>query len=33
MELDVEPFPVVPFPRGLDRENYIIVHLPSRKTD
>jgi hypothetical protein len=33
MELDVEPFPMVPFPRGLDRENYIIVHLSSRKTD
>ena len=33
MELNVEPFPMVPFPRGFDQEDYIVFYLSQRKTD
>ena len=33
VELDVEPFPMVPFLRGFDWEDYIVFYLSQRKID
>ena len=33
MELDVKPFPLIPFPRCLDQERYVVVALLQGETD
>ena len=33
MELDIKPFPLIPFPRGLDQERYVVVALLQGETD